>query len=195
MSRERDGMQNAHRLWAVRILTGLLLFWTGMLWAELPGCQGKERIEAAERAESEESDTAQQGSTDFNAAAEETGCYVNPDTKYRICIEDRAELLTGEQRKELSQAMQRITAYGNAAFLTTDRNAASTESLARSYYMERFGTDSGTVFVIDMDNRNIWIHSDGAVYKVITSAYADTVTDNVYMPSGECKIKSCNMCI
>ena len=43
-----------------------------------------------------------------------------------------------------------------------------------------FGTDSGTLFVIDMDQRNIWIHSDGAVYEVITTAYANTITDNVY---------------
>lgn len=35
-------------------------------------------------------------------------------------------------------------------------------------------------FLIDMDNRNIWIHSDGAVYKVITTSYANTITDNVY---------------
>ncbi len=122
----------------------------------------------------------QQNSSGLMMDAEEAGYYVNPDTGYRIYVEDRAGLLTEEQRLELSQAMQRITAYGNAAFLTTDSNAASTESLARSYYRERFGTDSGTVFVIDMDNRNIWIHSDGAVYDVITSAYADTVTDNVY---------------
>ncbi len=205
MSREINERQNAHRLWAVRILTGLFLFWAGILWAELPGCQGRERIEelawsqgqerkeelaqgqaaTAGQAELERSDTEQQsaaqpGLTDLKAAAEEGIYYVNPDTNYRIYIEDQAELLTEDQHLELSQAMQGITAYGSAAFLTTDSNAASTESLARSYYMERFGTASGTVFVIDMDNRNIWIHSDGAVYKVITSAYADTVTDNVY---------------
>ena len=45
MSREINERQNAHRLWAVRILTGLFLFWAGILWAELPGCQGRERIE------------------------------------------------------------------------------------------------------------------------------------------------------
>ena len=196
MSRERKGRRNAHGRWAVRILAGLLLFWAGVLWAELPGSawnQGKEQMEGPARIHTQiaaagqpegnytgQRSLEQQGSADLNAAAEVMEYYANPDTEYRIYIEDRAELLTEDQRRELFQAMQRITAYGNAAFLTTDRNAASTESLARSYYMERFGTDSGTVFVIDMDNRNIWIHSDGAVYKVITSAYADTVTDNVY---------------
>lgn len=106
--------------------------------------------------------------------------WVNPDTGYRVLVEDEAGLLTEEQRRELAQEMQGITAYGNAAFVTTDHNDASTESFAREYYRERFGTDSGTVFVIDMDNRNIWIHSDGAIYRVITVANANTVTDNVY---------------
>lgn len=47
------------------------------------------------------------------------------------------------------------------------------------YYIGALGC-MGTVFAIDMDNRNIWIHSDGAVYQVVTKGYADTVTDNVY---------------
>lgn len=34
--------------------------------------------------------------------------------------------------------------------------------------------------MIDMDNRNIWIHSNGAIYRTITKSYADTITDNVY---------------
>lgn len=110
----------------------------------------------------------------------EASAYVDPDTGYRVLVEDWAGLFTEEQIKELSEEMQEITAYGNAAFVTTDKNASSTEDFARSYYMDRFGTDSGTVFVIDMDQRNIWIHSDGAVWKVVTTANASTVADNVY---------------
>ncbi len=138
---------------AVRILSGLLLLCGGMLLWEMPGCHGQETTDRY---------------------------FVNSDTGYQIFVEDEAELLTEGQRRELAEEMKKITAYGNAAFVTTQSNASSTESFARSYYRSRFGTDSGTVFVIDMDNRNIWIHSDGEVYKVITSAYADTITDNVY---------------
>lgn len=104
----------------------------------------------------------------------------NPDTGFRVVVEDDAGLLTEEQRAELADVMQPITAYGNVAFKTIGKNASSTENYARNYYKNIFGTDSGTLFLIDMDNRNIWIFSDGAVYKVITTAYANTVTDNVY---------------
>lgn len=106
--------------------------------------------------------------------------YINHETSYSAVIEDDAQLLDEEERQKLSESMQAVTAYGNAAFKTTDSNDQDTESYARQYYTEQFGTDSGTLFLIDMDNRNIWIHSDGAVYKVITTSYANTITDNVY---------------
>ena len=106
--------------------------------------------------------------------------YANDETSYRVLIVDDAQLLNDEEEQELAVLMQDITTYGNVAFKAIDDNDRSTESYARQYYEERFGTASGTLFLIDMDNRNIWIHSDGAVYKIITKSYADTITDNVY---------------
>ena len=50
----------------------------------------------------------------------------------------------------------------------------------QSLYREKYGSESGTIFVIDMDNRNIWIHSNGAINRTINKAYAETITDNVY---------------
>lgn len=106
--------------------------------------------------------------------------YTNPDTGYQAVLEDDAELLTQEERLALKELLEEITIYGNVAFKTIDDNYTGTESYARSYYSDKFGTASGTLFLIDMDNRIIWIHSDGAVYKVITKAYANTIADNVY---------------
>jgi len=110
----------------------------------------------------------------------ENSVYTNPDTGYQVWVEDGARLLTDEQLSDLAQEMREITDYGNAVFVTIDVNDFSTETFARSYYMDRFGTASGTMFLIDMDWRNIWIHSDGAVWKVVDSADAYTITDNVY---------------
>lgn len=119
--------------------------------------------------------------------------YTNPDTGYSVVVEDDAGLLTGEECEELAAVMKKITAYGNAAFKTVAQNSSSTERLAGSYYKERFGTDSGTLFLIDMDNRNIWIFSDGAIYKTVTSSYADTVTDNVYRYAGNGDYYTCGV--
>lgn len=106
--------------------------------------------------------------------------YENPDTSYKVCIEDEADLLTAEEEELLSTQMEKITAYGNAAFVSLDSNYTSTESYAKEHYRQLFGSNSGTMFIIDMDNRNIWIHSNGSIYRTITNSYADTITDNVY---------------
>lgn len=96
------------------------------------------------------------------AAFDGNEIYINPETSYRVLLEDDALLLDDTEALELAALMYEITAYGNAAFKTTDNNDWNTESYARQYYQEQFGIASGTLFLIDMDNRNIWIHSDGA---------------------------------
>ena len=106
--------------------------------------------------------------------------YENPETNYVVIIEDDARLLSEMEETELAKVMLPITVYGNVAFKSIDENVYSTKTYVEKYYHEQFGTRSGTVFLIDMDNRNIWIFSDGAIYKVITNSYADTITDNCY---------------
>lgn len=106
--------------------------------------------------------------------------YTNPDTGFYIILEDDAKLLTDTECEELVATMQKITEYGNVAFKTVSTNASSAENLARNFYRQKFGSESGTLFLIDMDNRKIWIYSDGTVYQTITSSYANTITDNVY---------------
>ncbi len=99
---------------------------------------------------------------------------------FQVYISDDADLLTEQEEKELEQVMQPITEFGNVAFKTTANNASSTEYFSESFYKELWGRESGTIFVIDMANRYLYIYSDGAVYRTITDAYADTITDNVY---------------
>ena len=106
--------------------------------------------------------------------------FVNPDNGYEAVIEDDAGLLTESQKDLLIAQMEQITQYGNVLFKTISYNSTSTESYIRSLYRERYGSKSGTIFLIDMDNRNIWIHSNGAINRTITKSYADTITDNVY---------------
>lgn len=106
--------------------------------------------------------------------------YTNSETGYKVVIEDDANLLTDEECTRLAAVMEEITEYGNAAFKTIDQNDYATANYASSYYHDTFGTVSGTLFLIDMDNRNLWIFSDGAIYKTITTSYAETVTDNIY---------------
>lgn len=126
---------------------------------------------------------------DARAYAEEK--YHNGTTGYRVIIEDDADLISSPQEDALAEVMEGITAYGNVAFKSIDDNGYSTERYIKAYYEEMFGTESGTVFLIDMDNRNIWIHSNGGIYRVITGSYADVITDNVYRYASDGDYFSC----
>lgn len=117
--------------------------------------------------------------------------YRNETTGYQVLIEDDADLLTGEEENRLAELMKEITEYGNAALKTIDHNSRSTQSYIKEYYSDTFGQGSGTVFLIDMDNRNIWIQSNGRIYRIITTSYADTITDNVYRYAADADYYGC----
>ena len=104
----------------------------------------------------------------------------NNTSKYKMVIEDDAGLLTEEEKENLSKEMIPLTEYGNIILKTISINETSTEQYARNYYHENYGTESGTVLLIDMARRMIYIFSDGSNYNVITSSKANIITDNIY---------------
>lgn len=81
-------------------------------------------------------------------------CYVNQDTGYEAVIVDDAFLLSVAEKSMLLEKMKLITTYGNVMFNSISYNSTSTESYIKSLYREKYGSESGTIFVIDMDNRN-----------------------------------------
>ena len=106
--------------------------------------------------------------------------YINPATNYKVVIEDDANLLSDTQIEDLKRKMIELTEYGNIMFKSINYNNTSTSTYASDYYHGRFGTASGSLFLIDMDKRQIYIFSDGANYNTITSNKAYSITDNVY---------------
>lgn len=106
--------------------------------------------------------------------------YINNETNYQVIIEDDANLLSEFEINKLQEEMIPLTQYGNVAFKSVNQNSSTTSNYASNYYHEIFGTESGTLFLIDMDNRYIYIFSDGNNYKTITTFKANIITDNVY---------------
>ncbi len=106
--------------------------------------------------------------------------YTNASTGYGVYIIDSEDLLTDSEEEDLIEDMEPITAYGDVAFESVYVSHGTTDNYSHDRYRELFGGGSGTLFVIDMGNRNIYIHSNGAIYRTITDRYAETITDNVY---------------
>lgn len=101
-------------------------------------------------------------------------------TKYKSFIIDDADLFSDEQESKILEQMQDLLQYGHIGVITLSENSSSTESYASNYYHSNLGVESGTIIVIDMDNRNVYIFSDGENYKTITSGKAYIITDNIY---------------
>lgn len=114
-------------------------------------------------------------------AADMSPVYSDSSSGYQLYIEDYANLLSASEEEALIEVMKPITEYGNVAFLSIDDNPySSTERYVEKFYQQHWGYASGTIFIIDMDERYIWIYSDGDIYDTITNSYATTITDNVY---------------
>jgi len=116
----------------------------------------------------------------------------HPDNGYEIFIDDWAELLTPSEEDALRKLMEPILEYGNVAFVTINENPTySSEDYADDYFYDHFGYASGTVLLIDMEERYIWIHSNGEIHDTVTNAYADTITDNCYSYASDNRYYDC----
>lgn len=113
--------------------------------------------------------------------ADEAGFqYTNPDTGFVIYIADEEDLLTDAEETQLIEDMKPVTEYGNAGFVSCENNSVSTKSYAGQRYQAVFGSESGSLLVIDMGMREFYIKNDGAISKTITTAYSNTIADNIY---------------
>lgn len=116
-----------------------------------------------------------------NRKTEITESFENPETGYRAVISDDACLMDEAERKSLLKKMEPVTRFGHAAFKSVSHNPSySTADCAENCYQELFGMDNGLLFLVDMDQRYIYLYSCGGVYQAVTKDYANAITDNVY---------------
>ena len=106
--------------------------------------------------------------------------YQNSDTGYTAYIDDEEDLLSSSEKENLLKKLVPLTQYGNVAFLS-GRGEYSAAATIRDFYNEVFYGQSGLIFFIDMENREIRIQSGGAFYRTISSDVANSITDNVYV--------------
>lgn len=108
--------------------------------------------------------------------------FVASDQTYEVYIDDRLELMTEEERKSLEKQLGGLTVYGNMVFLDTgDHDYSSARRYAEEHYRDLCGREPGVVFLIDMDNREIWLAATGAPKNRLTSAICYEITDRTYL--------------
>lgn len=116
----------------------------------------------------------------LTACSEDTGL-PKPEQPGVVRIDDTADLFDHMDEIYLSQEMSRLAEYGNVCVYTINEYHNSTLTrLARDYYDEIFGMQSGFLFIFDMYSREIYIETDGYIGKHVTVDKALTITDNIY---------------
>ncbi len=106
-------------------------------------------------------------------------------------IQDDADLLTAEEEAALYERMLPVCDYGTPMFWTT-LEAGDYETLAKNFYVRKLGGGvSGTVFVINMRSRQLTVMSDGAIFRTVTRADAESITDNVFRLAGRGEYYEC----
>ncbi|MBR1748672.1 MAG: TPM domain-containing protein [Bacilli bacterium] len=106
--------------------------------------------------------------------------YNNTNTNYKALIDDQADLLTTSEEQQLLDEIIPLTEFGHIVFHSTDKNSSNITTYANNYYYSNYQNQSGTIFIIDMSTRKIYIVSSGANYKIITKSKSEIITDNIY---------------
>lgn len=104
------------------------------------------------------------------------------DRAYEVYIDDRLGLMTEEEREALEKQLSELTVYGNMVFLDTgEHDYSGARGYAEARYRDLCDTEPGVVFLIDMDNREIWLAATGSPKNKLTSAICYEITDRTYL--------------
>ncbi len=106
--------------------------------------------------------------------------YKNETTGYVAFIDDGQNLISIEEEKSLLETLKKATEFGNAGVITTYTSYSSFKDLCRNYYRNKFNTQNGSIFVIEMKTRQLGLYSDGENQYIVTGSKANSITDNVY---------------
>lgn len=110
-----------------------------------------------------------------------------------IYIADDANILTDADEAEVLEYLETLSGDTKYVVATTDASSIdSTDEKLFDYYTARYSNyDDGMAFIIDMDERVIWMSGYGKYQKSISSADATDITDNIYRYASKGDYKTC----
>lgn len=108
---------------------------------------------------------------------------VSAETDY---VYDQADLLTTEEEEALQKSAEFCKAQWNMNFLvvtTEDAEGKSSREYADDFYDMRFPEESeedGVLYLIDMDNREIYLSTSGEAIRYLTDNRIDRILDDAF---------------
>ena len=115
----------------------------------------------------------------FSCASAEK-IYQNPSTGYCAYYDDAANLVDDDaQRNEIQSMLTKLTDFCHASFVTDSGVTGKTVSRKGKEALAVSG-HPGAVFLIDMENRTLWIEKTDTLNDLLSTADCDDITDNVF---------------
>ncbi len=105
--------------------------------------------------------------------------WTNTETGYRAVIDDAAGLLKDSEYDGVLEEMKNVTEYTNVGFYTASGSSEYVTTKAMNWGESTFRTQNYTMFIIDMGTRRLSVYSGQDIFSKISTARANTITDNV----------------
>ncbi len=103
-------------------------------------------------------------------------------------VVDMAGLLDSEKWQVVKSLAEDLSTEWNMSFVvvtTTDAEGKSSQDFADDYYDEHGYGEDGVLYLIDLDNRNVWISTAGTMIRYLTDERIDRIIDAGYDNLGD----------
>ena len=107
-----------------------------------------------------------------------------------VILDDQADLMSSQEEEQVrNKLLETAEETGwNLMVLTVDNaGGRQTQQVAEDYFMEHYTQDDGLVYLIDMDNREIYIATSGISIRYLTDSRVDTMLDHAFDYVGDGK--------
>lgn len=98
-------------------------------------------------------------------------------------VVDQADLLSDQEEQMLGKTARELSEKWNQDFVlvtTSDTEGKTAEEYADDYYEEHHFQKNGVLYLIDMDNREVWVSTSGAMIRFLTDYRIELVIDAGY---------------
>lgn len=109
-------------------------------------------------------------------------------------VVDDADLLSYDEEQEIQSLLDEFAGESGwtlFAVTTDDANGMTSEEYADDYVDQNAFEENGVCFLIDMDNREIYMSTTGSAIRILTDHRIDSIMDDSYEYAGDGEYAKC----
>ena len=109
-------------------------------------------------------------------------------------VVDDADLLSYDEEQEIQSMLDEFAGESGwtlFAVTTDDANGMTSEEYADDFVDQNAIEENGVCFLIDMDNREIYMSTTGSAIRILTDHRIDSIMDNSYEYAGDGEYAKC----